>query len=95
MKRPRIALWIKWYGGVRWWCPDWLWRLALRRVERWHEQSDSARQRYYDWLFSGPRLKGVVYDAKTHRIEIGDGPIFDKLWEEFSKEYPPPSEAGP
>ena len=41
------------------------------------------RQRYYDWLFSGPRLKGVVYDAKTHSIEIGDGPIFDKLWDEF------------
>ena len=42
MKRPRIALWIKWYGGVRWWCPDWLWRLALRRVERWHDWGVSS-----------------------------------------------------
>ncbi len=70
---------------------------AVRRVEKWHvqqkqqelldiwerQEGEQDRQRYYDWLFSGPRLKGVVYDAKTHTIEIGDGPIFDKLWDEF------------
>lgn len=54
----------------------WIKWLTTSRAER-------NRQRYYDWLFSGPELEGVVYDARTHRIEIGDGPIFDKLWEEF------------
>lgn len=46
----------------------------------------TTRQRYYDALFSHPRLEGVEYDAATHTIEIGDGPIFDKLWEQFREE---------
>jgi hypothetical protein len=46
MKRPRIALWIRRHGAYRlrglevwcrWWCPEWLWRWAVRRVDRWHE----------------------------------------------------------
>ena len=88
MKPPRIALWIirtrhpTWPRGPRW-LRHLIWPWAVRRVHRWHDESGPARQRYYDQLFSGPRLKGVVYDAKTHSIEIGDGPIFDKLWEEF------------
>ncbi len=58
-------------------------RLQVLLTNMRMRQAEQERQRYYDYLFSGPRLKGVVYDAKTHSIEIGDGPIFDKLWEEF------------
>lgn len=49
MRRPRIALWIKWHcrlrsqyvvrvaGNMRRWpVPNWLWRWAVRRVDRWH-----------------------------------------------------------
>ncbi len=47
MRRPRIAFWIQLegariypaLGGFRtyWWCPNWLWLWAVRRVDRWHE----------------------------------------------------------
>ena len=46
MKRPRIALWIKWrYSGTNWIgyrpkCPNWLWRWAVRRVDRWQKHRD-------------------------------------------------------
>ena len=46
MKRPRIALWIRQQGlwgpylwrnkSPVWWCPNWLWRWAVRRVGKWH-----------------------------------------------------------
>ena len=48
MKRPRIALWIRQHGAkvfsvldayrTYWWCPNWLWCWAVRRVDRWHEE---------------------------------------------------------
>ena len=55
MRRPRIALWIKWRGveiptdyngqtvfpsgrAKLLWCPQWLWRWAVRRVDKWHEE---------------------------------------------------------
>ena len=50
MRRPRIALWIKWNCRVRSpyvvWVdgnmrslvvPRWLWCWAVRRVDRWHD----------------------------------------------------------
>ncbi len=47
MKRPRIALWIKWHGArvyptldgylCRLWMPPWLWLWAVRRVDRWND----------------------------------------------------------
>ena len=53
MKRPRIALWIQWHAGgwravrnespIRW-CPTWLWRWSLRRVDRWHEYQQIQRR---------------------------------------------------
>ena len=53
--------------------------MRIRRAEQ-------ERQRYYDYLLSGPRFEGVEYDARTHTIEIGDGPIFEKLWKEFREQ---------
>ncbi len=34
MKRPCIALWIKWHNS--WPMPRWLWFWAVRRVDKWH-----------------------------------------------------------
>ncbi len=39
MKRPRIALWIKWRAGSGRWFPHWLWLWAVQRVDRWHEEN--------------------------------------------------------
>ncbi len=45
-----------------------------------------TRQEYYDALFSHENFKGVTYDADTHKITIGDGPIFDKMWKQFCED---------
>lgn len=36
MRRPRIALWIRYQGGG--WASEWLWCWAVRRVDKWHEE---------------------------------------------------------
>ena len=43
MKRPRLALWIKWHRlkwQRPWYCPNWLWRWAVRRVDRYYSIFD-------------------------------------------------------
>ena len=40
MKRPRIALWIKWHAHGREWCPWWLHRWAEERVDRYQKHRD-------------------------------------------------------
>ena len=44
MKRPRIAMWLKWHWNVLRWIP-WLggviWYWADNRVEKWHAAKDA------------------------------------------------------
>ena len=54
MRRPRIALWIKFHGAevfpvldgyrTHFLCPNWLWRWAVRRVDKWHESKPATLQ---------------------------------------------------
>ncbi len=91
MKRPRIALWIRGWYSHNWIvyrpkCPDWLWIWASRRVDRWCEEQRGTVTLPWAWIVKQPGFEGLEYDARTHSIEIGDGPIFDKLWDEFRRE---------
>ena len=84
MKRPRLALCIKWRGisvptdydgktvfpsGRRqgWWCPNWLWRWAVRRVDRWHDSLSplDAVNAVFHEAFDNPKSTTLL--GKLHR----------------------------
>lgn len=39
MRKPRLYLWIKWHYRL---VPDFLWFLAVRKIDEWHDRRQAA-----------------------------------------------------
>ena len=82
MRRPRIALWIKWHCRMQsrfvvrvdgnmpsWPVPQWLWRWAVRRVDRYREEQDRIALAYIRAVT--PKIREGFAKLARLRKELG------------------------
>ena len=77
MRRPRIALWIKRHrhGWREWpdrpilWCPEWLWRWAVRRTSAYRKEQNRIALAYI--RAEAPKIREGFAKLAKLRKELG------------------------
>ena len=72
MRRPRIALWIKWRRPEwerRWFIPKWVWRWAMQCVDTYREEQDRIARAYI--RAEAPKIREGFAKLAKLRKELG------------------------